>query len=59
MTLPDELAARYLELIDTAAPGLVTGLYLTGSVALADFHPQTSDIDGVVVTSSRIWPEVR
>jgi Nucleotidyltransferase domain/Domain of unknown function (DUF4111) len=57
VTLPAEVAAttaRHLELLDAAAPGLVTGLYLTGSVALGDFHPHTSDIDGVVVTSSRV-----
>lgn len=39
----------YLELIDKALPGQVAGLYMTGSVPLGDFHPHTSDIDGVVV----------
>jgi hypothetical protein len=41
----------YLEAIDDEAPGLVEGLYLTGSAALGDFHPHTSDIDFVAVTS--------
>lgn len=36
---------------DTEAPGLVEGLYLTGSVALADFHLKSSDIDFVAITS--------
>jgi Nucleotidyltransferase domain len=55
--LPEQVAATtalHLESLDAVAPGLVTGLYLTGSVALGDFHPHTSDIDGVVVTSSRV-----
>ncbi|MEV8379114.1 aminoglycoside adenylyltransferase domain-containing protein [Kribbella sp. NPDC056861] len=46
------LAAQYLELVDEALPGQVTGLYLTGSVPLGDFRPGHSDIDGVVVTAS-------
>ncbi|WBQ02846.1 nucleotidyltransferase domain-containing protein [Kribbella sp. CA-293567] len=44
--------ARYLELIDEALPGQVTGLYLTGSVPLGDFRPGHSDIDGVVVVAA-------
>jgi hypothetical protein len=43
---------RYLELIDQALPGQVTGLYLTGSIPLGDFRPGFSDIDGVVVVAS-------
>jgi hypothetical protein len=53
--VPPEVAsttARYLELIDEALPGQVTGLYLTGSVPLGDFRPGHSDIDGVVVVAS-------
>jgi hypothetical protein len=44
--------AQYLDLIDKALPGQVIGLYLTGSVPLGDFHPGSSDIDGVVVLAS-------
>jgi hypothetical protein len=43
--------ARYLSAIDGAAPGLVEGLFLTGSVALADYHHGTSDIDLVALTA--------
>jgi len=43
----------YLCAIDTDAHGLVEGLYLTGSTALGDFRPQTSDIDFVAVTANR------
>jgi hypothetical protein len=43
----------YLEAVDDAAPGLVEGLYLTGSTALGEFRPQTSDIDFLAVTSNR------
>ena len=40
----------YLEAVDREAPGLVEGLYLTGSAALGDFRPRTSDVDFVAVT---------
>jgi hypothetical protein len=50
--LPDVIAAvtgRHLELLDHSRPGVVAGLYVTGSAALGDFHPPMSDIDAVVV----------
>ena len=58
----DEVVTSYLRRVDAAAPGLVEGLYLTGSVALGDFHPgrgiarwgpsgaDVSDVDFVAVT---------
>ena len=39
----------YLDDLDATVPGLVAGVYLTGSVALSDFHPAWSDIDFVTV----------
>jgi hypothetical protein len=57
MTLPAvvaELTGRHLEMLDAALPGRVTGLYLTGSLPLGDFHPHTSDIDGVVVVTEPV-----
>lgn len=54
----DEIAGRvadaYLELADEAVPDRVEGLYLVGSVALGDFHPESSDVDFVAVTASRL-----
>jgi predicted nucleotidyltransferase len=47
------IVAAYLEAVDAEAPGLVVGLYLTGSIALGDFRPGTSDIDFVAVTDGR------
>ncbi|MDA0567886.1 DUF4111 domain-containing protein [Streptomonospora sp. S1-112] len=47
------LTEAFLHHADDAAPGLVQGLYLTGSVALGDFRPHASDVDFVVVTSRR------
>ncbi|RNL84605.1 nucleotidyltransferase domain-containing protein [Halostreptopolyspora alba] len=47
------LAEVFLRNVDTEAPGLVEGLYLTGSVALGDFHPHASDVDFVVITARR------
>lgn len=48
-----DVVGAYLALVDDAAPGLVEGLYLEGSVALRDFRPDTSDIDYVAVTARR------
>ncbi|HJE57799.1 MAG TPA: DUF4111 domain-containing protein [Nocardiopsis listeri] len=44
------LTQAFLANADQEAPGLVQGLYLTGSVALGDFRPHTSDVDFVIVT---------
>ena len=46
----------YLRAVQAEAPGLVEGLYLTGSVALGEFRPRTSDIDYLAVTGSRARP---
>ncbi|PWV52746.1 nucleotidyltransferase domain-containing protein [Nocardiopsis sp. L17-MgMaSL7] len=47
------LTQAFLANADQEAPGLVQGLYLTGSVALGDFRPHTSDVDFVIVTGRR------
>ena len=44
------LTQAFLANADQEAPGLIQGLYLTGSVALGDFRPHTSDVDFVIVT---------
>ena len=41
----------YLRAVDAEVPGLVQGFYLVDSVALDDFHPGSSDIDFLAVTS--------
>ncbi|WP_046472477.1 nucleotidyltransferase domain-containing protein [Allosalinactinospora lopnorensis] len=48
------LAEAFLHSVDSEAPGMVEGLYLTGSVALGDFRPHASDVDFVVVTARRL-----
>jgi len=40
-----ELLARITEL----KPGFITGMYITGSIPLNDFHPNKSDIDFLVL----------
>ncbi|AHH97396.1 hypothetical protein [Kutzneria albida] len=67
--LPGEVGRSvdlFLTAMDRVAPGLVTGFYLVGSVALGDFHPRgagrgrlstASDIDFVAVTDHRLEPE--
>jgi hypothetical protein len=52
--LVESVVSAYLEAVDAEAPGLVEGLYLTGSTALGDFRPRTSDIDFVAVTANRL-----
>ncbi|MFV2195845.1 aminoglycoside adenylyltransferase domain-containing protein [Nocardiopsis sp. LOL_012] len=52
------LAQAFLAHADRTAPGLVEGLYLTGSVALGDFRPHTSDVDFVIVTSRAPEPHL-
>jgi hypothetical protein len=52
--MPDEVsraALRHLDAADAAVPGLVAGLYITGSVALGDYQPGRSDIDFMAFTS--------
>lgn len=47
-----DVTDAYLHLADAEAPGLIEGLYLTGSAVLDDFRPNTSDIDFVAVTAA-------
>lgn len=50
----ERATARHLELADAAAPGLVVGLYLTGSLGFGgEFHPARSDLDFVAVLERR------
>jgi hypothetical protein len=39
----------YLDVVDSAAPGLIEGLYVVGSLALDDWYPGRSDIDIIAV----------
>lgn len=41
----------YLAAVDRAAPGLIEGFYVEGSLALGNFRPHASDIDFVAVTA--------
>jgi hypothetical protein len=42
---------EHLSRLDAAVPGLVSSLYVVGSVALGDYHEGVSDIDFVAFTS--------
>ena len=46
-----EATGRHLAALDAVAPGLIEGLYLTGSVTLGDYQPGRSDIDFVAFTT--------
>lgn len=48
----DELIGAFLTEMDEAVPGFLQGFYLVGSVALDDFHQESSDIDFIAVTVS-------
>ena len=54
-----QVTTRYLTLVDAAAPGIVDGLYLVGSVALVDFCPNASDIDFIAITHVPVSEHVR
>jgi hypothetical protein len=45
------LIMDYIGLLDRQAPGLVTGFYLVGSIALGGFNLRLSDVDFVAVLS--------
>jgi hypothetical protein len=47
----EERTAAYLEAVDDALPGFVSGLYLVGSAALGAWQPGHSDIDMLIFTS--------
>jgi hypothetical protein len=47
------VTGRFLELIDASAPGLVTGLYLRGSLAFGEYFPGQSDVDFTAVLAGR------
>jgi hypothetical protein len=49
----EKVVMAYLDAVDSEAPGLIEGLYLTGSSALDEFRPNTSDIDFVAITAAR------
>jgi hypothetical protein len=52
-----EALAAWIDAHDEAAPGVVEGLYLVGSVALADWTPH-SDIDVVAVVADPSDPDL-
>jgi predicted nucleotidyltransferase len=47
---------RYTGLLNATLPGVVSGIYLTGSIALGDWRPERSDLDILVVTSRALGP---
>ena len=53
---PDEVkqvTGLYLDLVDEAAPGLVEGLYLRGSLGFGEWYDGRSDVDFAAVTAER------
>ena len=48
-----QVCDTYLSLVDEAAPGLVEGLYLHGSLGFGEWYAGRSDIDFVAVTADR------
>jgi Domain of unknown function (DUF4111)/Nucleotidyltransferase domain len=53
-TTIDQTVDRYLALVDGLLPGVVSGFYLVGSVALGAHRPARSDIDFVAVVSGQV-----
>lgn len=50
----DRVVALYLDAVDQEAPGVIEGLYLTGSTALGEFRPYSSDIDFLAITQRQL-----
>ncbi|MBI1257111.1 MAG: DUF4111 domain-containing protein [Chloroflexi bacterium] len=50
------LLDTYLTAIEQKLPGLLTGFYVYGSIALGAFNERSSDIDAVAVVSRRCTP---
>jgi hypothetical protein len=50
----DDALTTYRKLLDSALPGLVEGVYLTGSAALGDWHSGRSDLDILVTTAGHL-----
>ncbi|MGZ4483682.1 MAG: hypothetical protein ACXVW8_05120 [Nocardioidaceae bacterium] len=48
-----QVTGMFLSLVDEAAPGLVEGLYLHGSLGFGEWYDGRSDVDFVAVTAAR------
>jgi hypothetical protein len=53
----EQVTALFLDLVDEAAPGLVEGLYLHGSLGFGEWYAGRSDVDFVAVTAERPTPQ--
>jgi len=56
MDLPsdvDRVCSRFIDLLDAAVPGLLTGLHLHGSLVFGEYHAGRSDVDAVAVLAHR------
>jgi hypothetical protein len=49
----ERVCSRFIELLDAAAPGLLTGLHLHGSLIFGEYHAGRSDVDAVAVLARR------
>lgn len=57
VALPEQVrqvASTYLAMADEAAPGLVEGLYLHGSLGFGEWYDGRSDVDFVAVHARRL-----
>ena len=57
--MPDAVeraVSGYLQDIERTLPGVAAGVYVVGSVSLADYHPETSDVDLVTVVDDPLDP---
>src|SRR4051794_14956079 len=48
-----QVTSLFLDLVDEAAPGMVDGLYLHGSLGFGEWYAGRSDIDFVAVVTHR------
>jgi hypothetical protein len=50
---------RYLSQVDQFVPGVITGFYVVGSVALGAYREDRSDVDFVAVVGRELGPRER
>jgi len=50
----NEILRLYTQSIKSKFPGIITGLFITGSIALNDFCPSKSDIDFIAISDEQL-----
>ena len=55
----NKILQKLLDGIIQLNPGLISGMYVTGSIPLNDFHPNKSDIDFIILWNELPTPDIQ